>query len=97
MQETFTKEVWQYPGMSGWHFISVPKPFAEKIRIKCGKLKRGWGSFKIEAKIGKTIWETSIFPDKKSGTYILPLKASVRKKEGIYMGDKITLTMKLKS
>ena len=80
-------EVWLYPGMAGWHFVSLSKKQSEEIKKKYGGNHRGWGSLPIEVKLGTSIWKTSIFPDKKSSTYVLPLKASVRKQEGIYKGD----------
>ena len=45
---------------------------------------------------GKTTWKTSIFPDKKSGTYLLPLKADVRRREGIGAGDRITSSLEVR-
>lgn len=46
--------------------------------------------------LGKTSWKTSIFPDKHSGSYLLPLKALVRKKEGIFSGDKVSFSIQIK-
>ena len=86
----FTSEVWLYPGMAGWHFISLPKNQSEAIKKKFGANARGWGSLRVSVTIGKTTWKTSIFPDKKSGTYLLPLKADVRKKEGIFPRERAT-------
>jgi hypothetical protein len=60
-------------------------------------MKRGWGSLPVEVTVGKTTWRTSIFPDKKAGAYLFPLKASVRKKEGISEGDMITLVLEIKA
>ena len=40
-------------------------------------------------------WKTSIFPDKRSGTYLLPLKASVRRAEAISEGDTIAFTLEI--
>ncbi|MFM2340119.1 MAG: hypothetical protein RLZZ360_755 [Candidatus Parcubacteria bacterium] len=80
--------------MTGWHFTSVPK--AESTTIKGSvKVKAGFGSIPVEVQVGKQIWTTSIFPDKKSGQYLLPLKATVRKKEGIYADDTIKVRIKL--
>ncbi len=91
---TFTSKVWLYPGMAGWHFASVPK--AESTVIKNSvKVKAGFGSIPVEVQVGAQVWTTSIFPDKKAGQYLLPLKASVRKKEGIYADDTITIRIKL--
>lgn len=90
--------VWLYPGEQGaWHFVNVPKKQSKDIKEKFGKSRRGFGSLPVEASIGKTSWETSIFPDKKSETYLLPLKASVRKKEKFGDKDKITFVIKIVS
>jgi hypothetical protein len=43
--------------------------------------------------VGKTEWDTSIFPDKKSGVYLLPTKASVRKAEGIVDDEPVMFTI----
>jgi hypothetical protein len=43
----------------------------------------------VRARIGESRWETSVFADKASGCYLLPVKATVRKAEGISTGDKI--------
>jgi hypothetical protein len=84
--------VWLYPGESAqWHFVTIPKKETTLINTQYGSLKRGWGSLPVEVTIGTTMWNTSIFPDKKSGTFILPLKAQIRRKEGIEAGDKIPL------
>jgi hypothetical protein len=95
-RHTFTTNVWPYPGMAGWHFASVPENVSAKIKKSREGLPRiGWGSVPVIATIGKTTWNSSIFPDKKSGTYLLPLKAEIRKKEGIAAGDSIKLTLEL--
>jgi hypothetical protein len=93
---TFKSEVWVYPGMAAWRFVSLPKKESEKIKTDYAKSARGWGSLPVTATIGKTSWKTSIFPDKKSGTYLLPLKSEVRKKEGIYDQDKVTVHIKIR-
>ena len=77
-----------YPGMAGWHFLTLPKKQSDDIKARFGVTARGWGSLPVIVTIGKTNWETSIFPDKKAGAYLLPLKAYVRKKEKIAEGNK---------
>ena len=86
--------MWLYPGMSGWHFIGVPKKESIEIKKK-NTIKAGFGSVPVLVTIGQTKWKTSIFPDKRTETYLLPLKAEVRKKEGIFLADKISLTIEL--
>ena len=88
-------EVWLYPGMAGWHFVSLSKKQSEEIKSKFWAIRKGFGSIPVVVTIGRTIWETSIFPDKKSGTYLLPLKAKVRMKEGIIAGKIISFSIKI--
>jgi len=89
------EEVWLYPGMAGWHFVSVSKKVSYEIREKYGKSKRGFGSIPVVVTVGKTSWKTSIFPDKKSGTYLMPIKAEVRKKEGITYGEMLSYSIEI--
>lgn len=92
----FTTTAWLYPGMAGnWTFVSLPKNNAEGIKKLYGTQSRGWGSLRVEVHIGKSKWKTSIFPDKKSGTYILPLKAEIRRREGVHAGDTIKVCLEL--
>jgi len=89
-------EVWLYPGeTAAWHFISVSKKQSAEIKKQFAGQMRGWGSLPVQVTIGKTTWRTSIFPDKKTDTYLLPLKAEVRKKESIMNGDKVIFVIRL--
>lgn len=93
---TFKSKVLVYPGMSGWRFLVLPKKEAKEIKDKFGKMKRGWGSLPVTVTVGNTTWETSIFPDKKSESYLLPLKVAVRKAEEIMDDDTIQFSIKIK-
>ena len=75
--------------------MSIPKKQTDIIKKKYGAMHRGWRSLPVEATVGKTKWHTSIFLDNRSGAYILPLKAQVRKKEGIMAHDQINFTIKI--
>jgi len=91
------EKVWLYPGMGAWHFVSVSKKASKEI--KAGYLfigKRGFGSVPVTVTIGSTSWKTSIFPSKKLGLYILPLKKEVRKKEDIKNGDLVSISIEVK-
>ena len=61
-------------------------------RLESGR-RRGWGSMKVSATIGDTDWETSIFPPNEAKGWLLPVKAAVRKAEGLVAGDKVTVTI----
>ncbi len=88
-------KVWLYSGMAAWHFVTLPQKESELIKELFSPLKRGFGSLPVNVTIGKTTWKTSIFPDKKAGAYILPLKAEVRKKEKIEVGDTIVFMVEM--
>ncbi len=91
-------EVWLYPGMAGnWHFVSLSKKQSGEIKKKFHEKKRGWGSLPVAVTLGNTSWKTSIFPDTREGVYILPLKSEVRKKEGVYKGVVVILSLEIQA
>ena len=79
--------------MNAWFFAYVDKKLSAELKEKYGKKAGGFGSLKVKVTLGKTSWLTSIFPDKRSGTYVLPLKAAVRRAEGIDAGDTVAFTL----
>ncbi|NRP72481.1 hypothetical protein ILFOPFJJ_03379 [Ensifer psoraleae] len=91
----FEAELWLYPGKGGWHFVTLPKDIAQKVKFLAEPKKRGWGSEPIIARTGKTEWTTSIFPDKGSGSFLLPVKAEVRRQEKLAAGQKIRIALTL--
>ncbi len=92
---TFTSEIWLYPSPeASWHFITLPQKDSEAIKLRSGPVRRGWGALKVTATIGSSSWQTSIFPDKTRG-YLLPLKASIRKKEKLEAGQKVEVRIVL--
>lgn len=90
-----TSKVVPYPGMAAWHFAYLDKKQAEMIKKKHSPKARGFGSIRVTVTLGKTKWKTSIFPDKHSGSYVLPLKAQVRRAEGIDAGDTVKFTIEI--
>ncbi|WP_245273447.1 DUF1905 domain-containing protein [Mesorhizobium sp. WSM3224] len=88
-------EIWVYPGKGGWHFVTLPVDVAARIKAAMAGLARPWGSLGVTASIGKTRWQTSLFPDKASGSLLLPIKGSVRRREGLTIGDAPALTIEI--
>jgi hypothetical protein len=85
-----TGRVWLHDGVAAWHFVTLPKRQTREIRLMVGGVTgRGWGSVPVTATLGRTTWRTSIFPDKKAGSFVLPLKADVRKAEGVEAGQTV--------
>ena len=88
-------EAWRIPGPGGWYFLTLPKQESVEIKAVFAMLRKPYGSIPVVATIGKTSWKTSIFPDKKSDTYSLPLKAEVREKEAIEAGDTVRFQIEI--
>ncbi|MGB3456251.1 MAG: DUF1905 domain-containing protein, partial [Litorimonas sp.] len=80
---------------SAWHFITVPDETSAAIRSFAPESKRGFGSARVSVTIGETVWRTSVFPDKQSGGYLLPVKKAVRSAEGLAAGDAATVRLEL--
>ena len=92
-----TSLVWIWKGGEGsgrWYFVTVPDEESNDIRAHAFGNPRGFGSVRVEAKIGEVSWRTSVFP-LNSGGYLLPLKAEVRRKANIGAGDHVTIELEL--
>ncbi|MFA6353725.1 MAG: DUF1905 domain-containing protein [Candidatus Paceibacterota bacterium] len=89
------KEGYQDKDDSGlWRFARVPEDISAKIKdMQKGRLRRGWGAIYAKAKVGKSEWVTSVFPDRHSTTYILPLKKQIRYEENLYDGIDINVSI----
>lgn len=89
----FEAELWLYASAkAAWHFVTVPADISHSIRFLAGGGK-GFGSVRVRARLGATSWSTSLFPDKKSGCYFLPMKADVRRTEKVTTGDKVSIEL----
>ena len=75
-----------------WFFAALPADVSEEIR-EFPRMPRGFGAVAVVATIGTSTWRTSIFPDAQRGTYVLPLKKTVRIAENIRHGDWVTLRL----
>lgn len=84
IQYSFSAPLWQHPG--GWCFLSLPPEMAAEIREALKWQEEGWGRLKVRARIGSTDWETAIWFDTRLTTYLLPVKADIRKKENLKPG-----------
>jgi hypothetical protein len=91
----FSAQLWQHPGEGSWHFISVPADISDDIAHLTAATRKGFGSVRVTATIGNTTWQTSVFPDSKSGTYLLPVKKPVRTAEHLTPGDPVETTLAL--
>lgn len=95
MKYKVTSKLVPYPGMGAWHFLYVDKKQSETIRTKHHVKKAGFGSIRVTVRIGKSKWQTSIFPDKQSGSYLLPVKKQIRLAEGLDAGDVVSFVLEI--
>jgi hypothetical protein len=72
---------WDARADSSWFFATLPPDLSELIR-EIPRPVRGFGSVRVRARVGQTEWTTSIFPSS-GGTFVLPLKKSVRDAESL--------------
>lgn len=87
----FVATIWQYSGPNGWCFVSLPADIAHEIRENLKWQEEGWGRMKAIAKIGQSQWDTAIWFDKKQNTYLLPIKAEIRKNEKLGLNQQIKI------
>jgi hypothetical protein len=80
---TVSGKVWRYQGEGAWHFVYVPEKLSQQIKDTVrNKKKVGFQFVRVKATIGKTSWNTTLFPTK-DGPYLIAIKADVRRKEDI--------------
>ena len=91
---SFSAVVFEWRGPSPFHFVAVPDEQADWIRQQAASVTYGWGMVPVSCTIGGTAFTTSLWP--KDGGYFLPLKDSVRRSEGIGIGDETTVDLSLR-
>jgi len=85
------RKVWLWPGQNPWHFVYVDGKIQDDIISKAKK--HHMGMIRVQAQIGRTIWETSLLPFKKENCYLLAIKKDIRKKEDVVDGDTVTIIL----
>lgn len=91
----FEAEVWKYPGESAWHFVTLPLACADEIRELSDEHRRGFGSVRVKATIHTSTWATSVFPEKASGSYVLPIKKAVRSAQDLDDGAPVSVVLEV--
>ena len=83
----FAAEVVEWRGPAPFLFVPVPDEHVAEIRYAAQMASYGWGVVPVEAQIGATAFTTSLFP--RNGTYLLPIKVAVQKREMIGLCDRV--------
>ena len=101
-QITHTGPLWRWTTPSApaaWHFITIDGPAGEALSAtalmrRMEGMSRGFGSLKVLVTIGDSTFKTSVFPSKETG-WMLPVKASIRKAEGLSAGEVVEVLLTL--
>ena len=99
---THTGPLWRWTtpaAPAAWFFITIDGEAGEALSAtalmrRLEGASRGFGSLKVTAQIGDSTFKTSLFPSKELG-WLLPVKASVRKAEGIGEGDAVEVLLEV--
>ena len=94
MDIEFTGKIWTWRGPSPFFFVTVPEEQSRDLKAISNIVTYGWGMIPVRVRIGKTEWETSLWP--KDGRYIVPLKDKVRKAENLEEGDEVTVRLEVR-
>lgn len=87
----FSATVWTWRGPAPFYFVTVPDAEAEVLQDLMRSVTYGWGMIPASVHIGRTTWETALWP--KDGSYVVPLKARIRKAEEIDEGDDVAVEL----
>lgn len=94
MDINFSGKIWFWRGPAPFYFVTVPDEPSDYLKSISGSVTYGWGMIPVTVQIGKTEWNTALFP--KDGRYLVPLKDSVRKAEQLSEGDEITIHLEVR-
>lgn len=89
----FTAELFAWNEEGSWYFVRLPVQIAEEVRDRVTAPPRGFGSVRVDVLVGSTRWTTSVFPEKETSSFVLPVKKQVRRAEDLEDGDPVTVTL----
>lgn len=93
---TFSAVLWEHGGESSWVFATVPVAESDEIADLVPR-RPGFGSVRVSVTIGATEWSTSLFPSKELGAYVLPVKKTVRDREGLDIGERASISLRIET
>jgi hypothetical protein len=94
MDFEFNGKILFWKGPAPWFFVTVPEKESRALKAISGMVTYGWGVIPVHVRIGRTEWQTSLFP--KDERYLVPIKASVRKAENLDEGDEVTIRLEVR-
>jgi hypothetical protein len=95
VQFRFEAVVIHWRGPSPFFFAAIPSDLVPELREVSKLVTYGWGMVPVDVTIGDVAFYTALFP--KDDTYLLPLKAAMRRKTNITAGDTIAVEMTIQN
>jgi hypothetical protein len=89
----FDAALWRHDGDAAWYFVTLPFPVADDVEERFGSTAGGFGSVRVRVRIGASEWTTSLFPDAKRKSYVLPVKKAIRTAEHLADGTPVYVTL----
>ncbi|WP_369056199.1 DUF1905 domain-containing protein [Kineococcus terrestris] len=91
----FSAPLWRWEARADeWVFARLPRDASDDVRA-LPRPPSGFGSVRVRVTCGASTWTTSVFPESAEGAYVVPLKRSVRRAEGIGVGDTARLRVEV--
>lgn len=94
MDITFGGELFEWRGPAPFVWLLLPDDAAAYVQDRARETTYGWGAIPVEARLGGTTWETSLLP--REDSYVLPVKKLVQTREGVGIGDAVTVGLSVK-
>ncbi len=98
-EHRFTADLWLWDARKAdtWTFVTLPPDVSAAVEDEADGLgpRAGFGSVRVEVRIGPSTWRTSLFPDKASGCFVLPVKGAVRRANDVEEGDPVEVELRL--
>ena len=89
---TFTAELIEWRGPAPFYFLRVPELEAKELSKIANQVSYGWGVIPCDVTLGEIDFYTALIP--KDGSYLVPLKKSIRSAASVNLGDPVTATLR---
>lgn len=90
----FAAPLWEHDSVGAWCFVTVPEELSDDLLLSAGP-PTAFGSIRVEVRVGGSVWRTSVFPDRQSGCYLLPVRKAVRRAEELDVGDTVAVRLEV--
>lgn len=92
MAWSFAAEIIEWRGPAPYFYLPMPIDDSDELKFEARGLEY-WGQVGVRVRIGDTEFTTAVFP--KDGRYLVPLRADVRRTEGLEVGHPVAATVEL--